>query len=89
MLLVFGLWQLYRSRGTCQRRSRTGLAVFWICAVLVGMVAAVPQGVANLLAGSLPGAASAHAADLTLDRLREEFNNASDQTRLIVLLSPT
>ena len=88
-LLLFGLWQLYRSRGTCQRRTRTTLAVFWTCAVIVVSVALVPQFVAGLLAGSLPGTATAHAADLNLDQLKAEFNQAADQTRVIVLLSPT
>ena len=27
-LLAFGIWQLYRSRGTCRMRTRSGLAVF-------------------------------------------------------------
>jgi hypothetical protein len=88
-LLLFGLWQLYRSRGTCQRRTRTGLAVFWTCAALVAMVGVVPQVVAGLLAGSLPGRATAVAADLNLQQLQAEFNQAADQTRIIVLLSPT
>jgi len=88
-LLLFGLWQLYRSRGTCQRRTRSGIAVFWICAVVVGMVALVPQVVAGLLAGSLPAGAAAHAADMNLEQLKAQFNGAADQTRVIALLSPT
>lgn len=88
-LLLFGLWQLYRSRGACQRRTRSGIAVFWICAVVVGMVALVPQVVAGLLAGSLPTGAPAHAADMNLEQLKAQFNRAADQTRVIALLSPT
>jgi hypothetical protein len=48
VLLVFGLWQLYRSRGTCRRRSRAGVAIFWISALIVVSVAVVPQTVAAL-----------------------------------------
>ena len=88
-LLVFGLWQLYRSRGTCQRRTPAGIAIFWTCAVLVAAIAILPQSVAGLLAGGLPAAAKAHAADMNLEQLKAAFNQAADQTRLIVLLSPT
>ena len=89
LLLLFGLWQLYRSRGMCQRRSRAGLATFWICAVIVASVAIAPQVVGGLLAGGLPAGATAHAAEMNLDQLRADFNQAADQTRVIVLLSPT
>ncbi|HTS63397.1 MAG TPA: hypothetical protein VMH28_15330 [Candidatus Acidoferrales bacterium] len=88
-LLLFGLWQLYRSRGTCQRRSRTGLAIFWTSALIVTSVAVVPQVVASLFAGSLPANASAHAADLSIEQFQAEFNGAADRARVIVLLSPT
>jgi len=89
LLLLFGLWQLYRSPRNCERRGRVALAIFWVCAVLVMLVAVAPQLVATLIAGGLPGRATATAADLTLEQLRAEFNQAVDQTRVIVLLSPT
>jgi hypothetical protein len=55
-LLLFGLWQLYRSKGaTCQRRSRLSVAVFWVCAALVLVMMLMPQVVASLLADRLPG----------------------------------
>jgi len=53
-LLLFGLWQLYRRRGICQRRSRVSLAVFWTCAALVLTMILMPQVVASLLADRLP-----------------------------------
>jgi hypothetical protein len=89
LLLLFGVWQLYRSRGTCQLRTRGGLATFCICAVIVTLVAAAPQVVGGLLAGGLPITARAHAADMNLDQLKADFNQAAGQTRVIVLLSPT
>jgi hypothetical protein len=49
-LLLFGLWQLYRGGRTCQRRSRTSIAIFWTCAALVIVMMMVPQFLANLLA---------------------------------------
>jgi hypothetical protein len=55
-LLLFGLWQLYRRKGaTCQRRSRLGIAIFWVCATLVLAMMLMPQVVASLLADRLPG----------------------------------
>jgi len=89
VLLLFGLWQLYRARGACRRRSRTAVATFWTCAAVVVAVALVPQVVAGLLTGSMPGIATARAADLSLETLKAEFNQAADRARVIVLLSPT
>jgi hypothetical protein len=42
-----------------------------------------------LLAGSLPGRATAVAADLNLEQLQTDFNKAAGEARIIVLLSPT
>jgi uncharacterized membrane protein YdfJ with MMPL/SSD domain len=50
-LLLFGLWQLYRGGRTCLRRSKTSVAIFWACAVIVLSMIAAPQFLANLLAG--------------------------------------
>jgi hypothetical protein len=88
-LLIFGLWQLCCSRGTCRRRTPTGLAVFWISSLIVLAVAFTPQFVGGLLAGGLPLGISAHAADFDLKAFQADFNAAADRTRLIVLLSPT
>jgi len=88
-LLGFGLWQLYRARGTCQRRTRSSVAVFWISCVIVAAVALAPQVVGSLLAGGLPSGGGTRLTDLNLDVLKAEFNRAADRTRLIVLLSPT
>lgn len=53
-LLIFGLVQLYRRKGTCERRSRLSLAIFWVCAALVLAMILMPQVVASLLADRLP-----------------------------------
>lgn len=50
-LLIFGLWQLYRSSGSCPRRSGTSIAVFWLSAIIVLAIMLFPQAVAGLLAG--------------------------------------
>ena len=75
-LLGFGLWQLYRSRGTCQRRTRTSIVIFWLSFTIVAAVALVPQVVGNLLAGGLPIESGAQLTDLKLDVLKSEFNRA-------------
>lgn len=87
-LLVFGFWQLYRSRA-CRLRTRTGLTVIWVSALIVTAVALTPQIVGSLLAGGLPFNLRAHAADLDLRQLQADFNAAANETRLVVLLSPT
>ncbi len=53
-LLAVGLLQLYRGKGTCQRRSRSSVAVFWLAAILVLTMTFFPQGVAGFLADRLP-----------------------------------
>ncbi len=53
VLLGVGFWQLYHTRGTC-RRSRGGLAVFWVSAVIVVSMFLFPQVVASFLADRLP-----------------------------------
>jgi len=50
VLILFGVWQLYRDGRTCQRRSRTSVVVFWTCAAVVVAMMLVPQLVANFLA---------------------------------------
>jgi uncharacterized membrane protein YdfJ with MMPL/SSD domain len=49
-LLLFGLWQLYRGGRTCQRRSRTTVAIFWTCTAIVAAMMLVPQVLASFLA---------------------------------------
>jgi threonine/homoserine/homoserine lactone efflux protein len=49
-LILFGVWQLYRRGTSCQRRSRSSIAVFRTCAVVVVAMMIAPQIVANFLA---------------------------------------
>ncbi len=53
-LLGVGFIQLYRSRGTCQRRSRASVAIFWVSAIVVLTLVIFPQIFAALLADLLP-----------------------------------
>ena len=50
VLILFGVWQIYRRGPSCQRRSRTGIIVFWTCAAIVAVMMIAPQIVANFLA---------------------------------------
>jgi hypothetical protein len=48
--LCVGSVQLYIKQGTCIRRSRSSLALFWFAVVLVILVALFPQVIASLIA---------------------------------------
>jgi len=50
VLMLFGVWQLYRGGRTCRRRSRASPVVFWTCAAVVVAMILMPQLVANFLA---------------------------------------
>ena len=49
-LLGVGFVQLYRSSGTCHRRSRASVAVFWFSAIMVLTALVFPQILASVLA---------------------------------------
>jgi hypothetical protein len=53
VFLAIGAVQLYRSHGSCARRTRTSLALFWIAAVVVAGIMVFPQMVAGFLADRL------------------------------------
>lgn len=53
-LLGIGFMQLYRSSGTCRRRSRTSVTVFWFSAMVVLVAFVFPQALASLLADLFP-----------------------------------
>jgi hypothetical protein len=65
----------------------------WLSAFVVLGFILFPQAVASFLADWLPGSsasATPHLVELSgLDVLKDEFNRASGETRIIVLLSPT
>lgn len=54
VLLLVGLWQLYRGKAACRRRSPVSLALFCVSAILVLAVLVFPQAVASFLADHLP-----------------------------------
>jgi len=49
--LAVGFVQLYRGRNQCRKRSRFSVALFWIAVIIVVLVIAFPQVIANLVAG--------------------------------------
>src|SRR3954447_7247316 len=77
--------------GRCEfRRRRLRTFLLWFSAVVVGATLLAPQFTASLLAGRLPGAASTVALRTFNEaEFLREFQAAFQQTRLVVLLSPT
>jgi hypothetical protein len=91
IFLAIGMVQLYRSRGSCPRRSRSTIALFWIATVVVLGLMLFPQTVAGILADRFSYDApptQPPLADMN-DTFQAQFNRASDRTRIILLLSPT
>jgi high-affinity Fe2+/Pb2+ permease len=54
MLLFLGFFQLLRKGGSCQRRSKTQIALLSIAAVVVLAIVLFPQWIAGMLVGHLP-----------------------------------
>src|SRR4051794_8087536 len=50
VLLVFSVWQVYRRPKECERRSRTSVAILWVCAGIVFTMVVAPQVLAGFLA---------------------------------------
>jgi hypothetical protein len=88
--LVIAFVQTY-FRSRCefrQRRLRTTL--LWFSAIVVVATIAAPRFTATLLAGRLPGfRAAGELRTFSVEEFTREFDAASSQTRLVVLLSPT
>ena len=78
-------------RGRCEfryRRLRTCL--LWFSATVVLGMLVMPRYVASLMAGRLPSLSAASTLrDFDQREFTREFDAAVDQTRLVVLLSPT
>jgi membrane protein YdbS with pleckstrin-like domain len=51
VLLVVGFVQLYRGHNQCRKRSPVSIALFWVAAAVVLLIALFPQVIATLLAG--------------------------------------
>jgi len=88
--LVLAFVQTY-ALGRCEfRRRRLRTFLLWFSAVTVGLTLLAPQFTATLLAGRVPGIAPLAALRNYDDaEFLREFEAASSQTRLVVLLSPT
>jgi len=78
-------------RGRCEfryRRLRTCL--LWFSATVVLGMLVMPRYVASLMAGRLPSLSAASTLrDFDQREFTREFDAALDQTRLVLLLSPT
>jgi hypothetical protein len=88
-LIVAFVQTYFRSR--CEfRHRRIRTVLLWFSAVVVVMTIAAPRFTATLLAGRLPGfRAGAELRTFAENDFLREFEAASGQTRLVVLLSPT
>jgi hypothetical protein len=53
LLVVIGFVQVYRKKA-CDRRSRTTLAILWVCAAIVLLVTLFPQLFATAIADFVP-----------------------------------
>ena len=88
--LILAFVQTY-FRSRCEfrhRRVRTGL--LWFSAVVVVATIAAPRFTATLLAGRIPGfSATAELRTFAEQDFLREFEAASAQTRVVVMLSPT
>jgi hypothetical protein len=88
--LILAFVQTY-VRARCDFRTRRVRTVLlWFSAVVLGATLVAPRFTASLLAGRLPGfSASGELRPFTESALRNAFDAASGETRLVVLLSPT
>lgn len=94
--LAFAFYRLYHRRYCDARRPLWLQAMVWIALMAVGVSTFLPQWTANLLAGPVAAAPARPRGSQPplvvlreLGALRESFNAAAGQTRLIALLSPT
>lgn len=89
--LAFGFYRLY-SKKHCERRGPVAQGVLWISLLATLAFLLFPQKTAQLLAGPVPTARTAAPlpiADLDIASLKQAFNAAAGETRVIALLSPT
>lgn len=91
LMLGVGFWQTYFRKSCRTDRGPFSIAVLWLATVAIGAMWLLPQQVAWLLAGAGTQAATANQATAldTPEPLRQAFNAAASETRLIALLSPT
>jgi hypothetical protein len=90
VLLAWGFWRAYSRKACDSRPARWSRALLWFALTVNAALLLFPQRVANLLAGAGPASSAAPIFTLeSVDTLRAEFNAAAEQTRVLVLLSPT
>lgn len=88
--LVFAFVQTYYLRRCRFRLRRARTILLWFSAVLVLSMLVFPRFTSTLLAGRVPSLAAASTLrDFDEKTFTAEFNGAANQTRLVVLLSPT
>ena len=89
--IVYGFYQAWRARA-CRTRSRAvSLVVLCLSTAVVLFSVVFPQALANLLAGDVP-ANQPQMVKLETNNfssLKAQFNEASDEVRVILMLSPT
>ena len=92
VLIGFGAWRTFVRPSCATDRSWVHKTSLTVSALAVTAMWLAPQQVAGLIAGDSGQTAVAGDEALpidSVDALRVAFNAAADQTRLIVLLSPT
>ena len=88
--LVFAFVQTYVRRRCDFRHRRTRTVLLWFSAAMVVTMLASPAWFTGLLAGRLPSwSNSGELIAFDAASFARDFNAASGETRLVVLLSPT
>jgi hypothetical protein len=88
--LLFAFVQTYVRRWCDFRYRRFRTLLLWFSALLVTGMIAAPRYVSSLLAGRLPSlSAAGQLRPFEQSVFERDFNAASGQMRLVVLLSPT
>jgi len=88
--LIFAFVQTYFLRRCAFRHRRARTALLWFSATMIFSMLVFPQFTSTLLAGRLPTFNSSGTfRDFEERTFVAEFNAASSQTRLVLLLSPT
>ncbi len=91
VMLGAGFWQTYFRKSCRTDRGPFSIAVLWLATFAIGAMWLLPQQVAGLLAGASTQAVNGNQATSleSTEPLRQAFNAAASETRLIALLSPT
>ncbi|MBI1788632.1 MAG: hypothetical protein HYR60_13915 [Acidobacteria bacterium] len=90
LAVAFGFWQSHRARRCGLRRSRSSLILLWTAAAVIAASVLIPDRIAAFMAGG-ESAAAAPSSVQTFDPalFQRTFDAHLDETRIVVLLSPT